>query len=320
MSDVLWADVSEWQVPVDDSYPWPVLAIRSNDGTYKDRDFAANYAWSKRALASGRLRALIVYMVYRPNWQETLATTKAMVGTPGPQVAFMIDVESWAGQIKGDQSSSVNALFHGLVSWCGNPARVIGYGNVGDLNSLWPTKPPGIRLIVAGYGSNPDYPGKLGHQFTNGVVDAVPVAPFGAADVNSADGFDIDHFCTAIGIGGAALPTAADLWNFMLDDPYIAPDGSGTAPKSAGTLLAWASAHAAYAKEQAIAAVGEVAAVQAELTALKTEFAEFEAGIDARIKTAVAGAVINVHVDVAGDPPVPKSAVTDAIQRLHQGL
>jgi hypothetical protein len=317
MPDVLWSDVSEWQVPVDDSYPFEVLAIRSNDGTYRDKDFAANYAWAKRALASGQLRALIIYMVYRPNWQDTLATTKAMVGTPGPQVAFMIDVESWGGQIKGDQSADVNALFRGLATWVGNPARVIGYGNVGDLNALWPTKPPGIRFIVAGYGSNPDYPGKLGHQFSNGVIDAIPVAPFGAADLNSADGFDIDHFCAAIGIEGDTLPTPADLWSFMLDDPYIAPDGSAATPKSAADLLRWAATHAAYAKEQAITAVGEVAAVQAELTALKTEFAEFEAGLDARIKAAVAGAVLNVHVDVTGGSPIPKSAIAAAVDELH---
>lgn len=64
-----------------------------------------------------------------------------------------------------------------------------------------PTKPAGVRLVVAAYGSNPGYPGTLGHQFTNGVIDALEIPPFGFADVNSADGYDIDLFCTAIGIG-----------------------------------------------------------------------------------------------------------------------
>ena len=36
VADTLYADVSEWQVGVNDTYPYPVLCIRSNDGTYRD--------------------------------------------------------------------------------------------------------------------------------------------------------------------------------------------------------------------------------------------------------------------------------------------
>ena len=45
---------------------------------------------------------------------------------------------------------------------------MIGYGNVGDLNNVWPNKPPGIRLVVATYGRNPPYPGEVAHQYTDG--------------------------------------------------------------------------------------------------------------------------------------------------------
>ena len=115
----------------------------------------------------------------------------------------MIDVESWGGQIRGDQSGGINSLYAGTGGWLGDARRVIGYGNIGDLNGLWPHKPTGIRLIVAAYGSNPDYPGKLGHQFTDGATaDHLFVPPFGFADVNSADGYDIDAFCAAIGLSG----------------------------------------------------------------------------------------------------------------------
>jgi hypothetical protein len=203
LRDVLWSDVSKYQTWVDDTYPYDVLAIRSNDGTYRDEKFPANLAWSKRALAAGKLRALIDYLVYRPNWQQTLDTIKAMVGTPHPRMAVMVDVESWSGQIKGDQSLGINNLVNGLAAWLGDNRKVIGYGNTGDLNSLWPHKPDGMRLIIAAYGSNPDYPGKLGHQFTDGATkDHLLVPPFGYADVNSADGYDIDSFCAALGIGG----------------------------------------------------------------------------------------------------------------------
>ncbi|MBI3691900.1 MAG: hypothetical protein HY239_14945, partial [Mycolicibacterium aromaticivorans] len=45
MADTLYADVSEWQVGVNDTYPYPVLCIRSNDGTYRDRRWVNNYGW-----------------------------------------------------------------------------------------------------------------------------------------------------------------------------------------------------------------------------------------------------------------------------------
>lgn len=202
LKDVLWSDVSEFQTEVTDAYPYNALCIRANDGTHRDRHFMANYAWALRALASGRLRLLMIYMVYRENWQQTLDTTKSMVGTPHPRSTYMIDVESWSGQITGNHSARINSLHAGLARWVGNPRRILGYGNVGDLNALWPTKPDGVRIIEAAYGSNPDYPGKIGHQFTDGQTrDRINVPPFGYADVNSADGMDIDALCAALGIG-----------------------------------------------------------------------------------------------------------------------
>lgn len=83
-------------------------------------------------------------------------------------MAVMIDVESWGGQISGDQSAGINAAYREVGGYVGSTAKVIGYGNVGDLNRLWPTKPDGIRLVVASYGSNPPYPGKVAHQYTDG--------------------------------------------------------------------------------------------------------------------------------------------------------
>lgn len=208
MTDTIWSDVSEWQVPVNNAYPYPVLAVRSNDGTYRDRNFALNYAWAQTALNHGQLQALLIYLVYRTNWQADFATLQSVVGTPHPRSAVMIDVESWGGQIRGDQSAGINGVHQLASAWLGDARRVIGYGNVGDLNTLWPVKPAGIRLIIAAYGSNPDYPGKIGHQFTNGAtVDHLLVPPFGYADVNSADGYDLAAFCAAIGLsGGAPVP------------------------------------------------------------------------------------------------------------------
>lgn len=219
MVDTLWADVSQWQVPVDDRYPYQVLAIRADDGTYRDIEFPVDYGWAHAALDSGKLKGLIVYCVYRQNWSDTLVTFKSMVGTPHPRMAVMMDVESWGGQIAGDQSGGINALHDGLAIWLNDPRRVIGYGNTGDLNALWPHKPAGIRLIVAAYGSNPAYPGKIGHQF----ADNYNTPPFGPCDINSADGMDVDTFCAALGLDGSPSP---------IPPPAPAPPAPGPGPDS----------------------------------------------------------------------------------------
>lgn len=227
MTDTLWSDISEWNSVVDDQYPYQVLAVRSNDGTYRDHHFVQNYQWAKRALDSGKLRVLIIYLVYRQDWSNDLATLKSEVGMPHPNTVIMVDVESWGGQITGDQSASINLLYRGIVSWIGDPRRCIGYGNIYDLNSLWPTRPAGLRLIVAAYGSNPSYPGKLGHQFTDGqTTDHLFVPPFGYADVDSADGYDIDSFCAALGL--SSQPTQGDTMAGIENIP-IGP-GSGVLP------------------------------------------------------------------------------------------
>ena len=205
MADTLYADVSEWQVGVNDSYPYPVLCIRSNDGTHRDRRWVNNYGWCLRNVDSGRLTFFIVYFVWRPNWQQTVDTFKDLVGTPHPKMAVMLDVESWGGQIRGDRSAGINAAYDAVGAFVGSTAKVIGYGNVGDLNSVWPTKPPGIRLVVAAYGRNPQYPGKVAHQYTDGsgyggggLPEGAP--PFGRCDMNSADGLTAEEFARACGI------------------------------------------------------------------------------------------------------------------------
>jgi hypothetical protein len=197
MVDTLFADVSEYQVPVDNRYPYKFLSIRSNDGTYRDRHFAQNYTWAKNALANGRLTGLIVYFVWRTNWQDAVSTHTSMCGgRPHPKQVTMIDVESWGGRIKGDQSTGLNAARAALVKWySGDKRRVIGYGNSGDLVSLWP-KRGDIGIVLASYGANPSFPGKLAHQF----ADNYSTPPFGPCDINSADGRSPLQFATQLGI------------------------------------------------------------------------------------------------------------------------
>jgi LysM repeat protein len=206
MTDTQFADISEFQVPVDDSYPWPFIAVRSNDGTYLDQHFGPNLAWCKAAVESGRIGGFIVYFVYWPNWAEGVAALKAHVGDPHPSMAVMIDVESWGGKIAGDQSAGANAAREDLIGWLGgNRQRVIGYANEGDFNNLWPSRGD-AGVILANYVRNDDWPGKIAHQYANNFV----TAPFGPCDINSADGFDLPALLAALGLpggSGVVVPT-----------------------------------------------------------------------------------------------------------------
>jgi hypothetical protein len=145
---------------------------------------------------SGRLKGFIVYFVWEPNWQQTIQTFMKMVGKPHPKMAVMIDVESWGGRITGNQSAGINAAREALIKWLGgNRNRVIGYGNAGDLNNLWPQRGD-CNLILANYSSNPSFPNKIAHQFSSSYY----VQPFGKCDINSADGYSPDQFATKLGL------------------------------------------------------------------------------------------------------------------------
>jgi hypothetical protein len=200
--------VSEWQRPVDDSYPYQLIAIRSNDGTHRDRNWTPNYAWCKRRCDENALVFFIVYFVWRQNWQQTVNTLKDLVGQPHPKMAVMIDVESWQGQITGNQSDGLNKAYQAIADWLGDRRRVIAHGNRGDLNNLWPDKPVGLRIVLASYGSNPDYPGKIAHQYTNGegfgggLPEGCP--PFGKCCMDSADGLTPEQYAAGCGIGAGS--------------------------------------------------------------------------------------------------------------------
>jgi len=211
VADTIFADVSEFQVPVDDSYPYEVLSIRTSDGTYRDHNFARNYAWMRRALDDGRLACGIIYFYWRPNWQQSVATHQDMINDNGglhPKTILMIDVER-GGNPSGDFSDALNATDDALSAWTGDPRRVIAYGNTYDLNSMWRNRREN-QFIVAAYGSNPDFPGKIAHQYTDGqgygggLPEGCP--PFGRCDMNSADGVTPQQFAASCGIDSAPPP------------------------------------------------------------------------------------------------------------------
>ncbi len=204
MTDTQWADISEFQVPVNDTYPHDFICIRSNDGNHIDNHIQGNLSWCKSRRASGKLWGFMVYYFYRPG-VDGAKNLMAQVGTPDPRMAVMIDVEAAGGQVSGDQSAAINAQYHELTSWLGDARRVVGYGNTSDLGTLWRSKPSGLRLVIAAYGTNPGYPGKFAHQFT----DSGSCAPFGTCDMNSADGMSRQDLQSMFGFSGSRQDLAA---------------------------------------------------------------------------------------------------------------
>jgi hypothetical protein len=219
-------DVSSYQPAVNDTYPWPWLIFRVCDGTYRDSNFASNLAWARKAAASGKLAGYTIYAVYEPG-ADTLGTIKAMVGTPDAHVTVMIDVESWGGKITGNRSADITALWLALGTWLGDQRRVIVYGNQNDLASIYPTRPPGVRLVVAAYTSTkPSVPGMIGWQYSDGQT-AYPTpagwprssSPFGPCDHNH---FDLEpaDLAATLGVGADMALTSADaktVWDYNPD-------------------------------------------------------------------------------------------------------
>ena len=232
-TDTLWADVSEFQAPVTDAYTsagYRWISIRANDGTYLDHHFAQNYRWAVGALNDGRLDGLICYSYWRANWQATAQSLMGQVnanGGPHPKMVTMIDLES-GGNPGGDQSAGATGVYNIWANWLGNPRRVIGYGNTYDLGSMWPSRPPGLQLIIAGYGNNPSFPGKFAHQYTDGsgygaasgLPDGAP--PFGNCDFNCSDGMSSLMVADLLGVGGPPAPPPPSDASILAAAPQIA--------------------------------------------------------------------------------------------------
>lgn len=227
--DTLFADVSEYQRVVDDSYTsatyadrgqnWPYrwISIRSNDDTHADDNFAANYAWCVKAVNDGRLEGFSVYYIWRPGPASVHTHMKLIgdAGGPHPRMNSEVDVETWRGSLTPnpayDVSSQINSDVDTLATWFGgNRARVIGYGNCSDIGTMWRTRPAGLLMRYAGYGQNPDKPDEVAHQYTEGkgtgggLPEEAP--PFGKCCMNSADNLSPAQFAAKLGLTAAPSP------------------------------------------------------------------------------------------------------------------
>lgn len=231
-SDTLFADVSYFQAPVDDTYPYQVLSIRSNDGTFQDPNFAHNYQWCAAAADASQLAFFIVYYYWRPGGTGA-ATHMQMVaaaGGPHPKMVTMIDLES-GGNPSGDQSGLVNIEYGQLAGWLGDELRVIGYANAYDFSTMWPSRPHELRVIGAGYPTDPHLPGEIAHQYTDGNGYGAPLPqgcpPFGDCDMNSADGLSPQDFAAACGINPGGTVTEPDPTLAVVQDNQVQLRGPG---------------------------------------------------------------------------------------------
>lgn len=225
MTDTLFADVSYFQRPVNDTYPHRFFTFRSNDGTFRDPNFDLNLEWSakatRRKIKGGRrLVGFGVYFVLRDDLEGSVQTLLSQIGGKRKwwqrdrvnRMAVVIDVESWAGKMGGDHSHQIRYARERIIRELNNRRRktrrkrhyerdrkrVVVYGNVGDLTSMAPNVGD-AQFIVAAYGLNPEYAGKIAHQFG----DHYFTAPFGYCDINSADGLTPEEFAVALGLAAA---------------------------------------------------------------------------------------------------------------------
>ncbi|QMU18995.1 hypothetical protein [Gordonia rubripertincta] len=201
-----WADVSQFQRVVDNTYPHRVFSFRTNSGDQRDRNADANLTWALKALDDGRLDIVIPYYFFRPGaancdlWKEVVTRG----GKIDPRIVCMVDVESGSGSSQGaipnrDHSVEINDEIARVRGWLGG-SRVIGYYNPKSDPALWQTR-GNVPLVVPHYNGAPGqsytYPNRFAHQYS----DREPCAPFGPCDANYTD-LSIPQLKTLFGIGG----------------------------------------------------------------------------------------------------------------------
>lgn len=187
----LWADISEYQTPVNSLYPYQQLTIRLDTGGRLDKHAQTNHtAWLKLK----RTGFLSGYMVFIPG--QSAAILKRVQGAFGKQlegIAPMVDVEAGKGFAgPGNHSAEANDFVNELDSATGNIAREIGYANSPDWGSCWPSRGHLQHRVVADYSATMQ-PGYWAQQYYGGLNYPTPTgfpracAPFGSwVDMNAA--------------------------------------------------------------------------------------------------------------------------------------
>lgn len=208
---VYWADVSQYQPLIDNTYPHRVVSFRSNSGDKEDTKFRENYMRALDMVSLGQLDAIIVYYFFRPGqancdlWNQMVRIDNKIPDC----VVCMVDVEGAPDKngkrtITGNNSFEINDEIVRLRKWLGDDRRVIGYHNPNPDPDLWTQKPPGgINLIVPKYNNDvsktPAYPNDGGRVFGHQYSDKIPCSPFGPCDANFSN-LKLSQFLDRLGI------------------------------------------------------------------------------------------------------------------------
>lgn len=207
-SFVKWGDYSQYQgAHLDTSYPYPVVCFRASIGSSIDTKFLENMRRAKELVSQGKLKKVIAYHFWVPG-VDNFGTFKNAIEQSGgvfPELGFMIDVEDGGEKwnIRGDQSKGVNEFVRLGQEYFDNDQAASGYLNFRSNESLWPTRPNGIKLIVPGYGKGQDVAPYspvpiFGHQYT----DKENTSPFGPSDMNISK-VSLTSWLAAWGVNGS---------------------------------------------------------------------------------------------------------------------
>jgi len=211
-----YADISQFQVVVDGTYPYPVLGFRADNGSRTDSNAAAN--WRYCEAHPTHIRVAIPYVVFKPGQSAAImARLKNLFGNDcPPNIVPEIDMESGSGFAgPGNHSSEANALAAQLAAWTGNQKRVQGYANSPDWSGSWPTTPSWMKKRLAYYSSNPTPPGYYARQYFGALPYPSPAgyprtcAPFGSYVDMNVTPRTITQIEADYGIGDADMPLDA---------------------------------------------------------------------------------------------------------------
>jgi len=190
-------DVSEFQDHIDSSFNRDFVMLRiSNEHGHVDDKIKVNLERALDFRRSGKIVNLGGYI--DPGVVDNSVHLKNLETVRFPKDAVvMIDAESWPQKktnkvlVSGDHSAQFNELADAIRSRQNGRADLVwGYGNTGDLNSLWPHRPSWLGLIVASYGlPKPSFPNMVGGQDTDDKLHDIgdrprSTPPFGNCDHN----------------------------------------------------------------------------------------------------------------------------------------
>lgn len=187
---VIYADISEFQPPLDSSYPYPAISCRVDNGSRLDNHIGVNWA---RASIDPNIRVFLGYVVFMPGQLSgVLARVKQVFGQRCPgKLVLRVDMESgaqFAGP--GDHSAEANQWVAAFAAYTATAQREDGYANGGDWASQWSGHPATLKRSLADY-TDQLPPGWYSYQYYGGIDYPTPPGlprscpPFGAwVDLN----------------------------------------------------------------------------------------------------------------------------------------